>query len=104
MTFDLERHINGLFFQDGPAEIAILEKSNREFGTAVGKVLAHIQDDIFECGLNGTIRCVCDEGSTMELVALIEHLRALFKSPSTTWSMRTGCGFGKRARNSFCRA
>jgi hypothetical protein len=74
MTFDPKRL--GLFFQPDPAAIAILEKSDREFGAAVGKVLAQIQDEIFECGLNGTIRRVVDGGTTLELVALIEHLRA----------------------------
>ena len=54
---DLKHRLDrGLFFRPDAAALAIAEKADREFGTAVGQVLARIQTEIHERGLTGTIR------------------------------------------------
>jgi hypothetical protein len=76
-TDDVKQRLSGgLFFKPDAAAIAIAEKADREFGTAVGQVLARIQNEIHERGLTGTIRRVVDDGAPMELIAMLEHMRA----------------------------
>jgi hypothetical protein len=76
MPDDLKRLDRGLFFKPDAEAMAILEKSNHEFAVAVGQTLAQLQSEIDERGLRACVRRVCDEGSTMELVAALETLRA----------------------------
>jgi hypothetical protein len=66
----------GLFFQPDAAALAIAEKADREFGTALGQVLAKIQAEIHERGLRSVVRRVVDDGVPMELIAMLEHMHA----------------------------
>jgi len=76
MPDDVKRQPGGLVFTPDAAAVEILEKSNHEFTVALGQVLAKLQNEITERGLSCTIRRVCDDGVPMELIAMLEHMRA----------------------------
>jgi hypothetical protein len=74
---DLKHRLSGgLFFRPDAAAMAIAEKADREFGTAVGKTLAKIQAEIDARGLRSVVRRVCDEGAPVEIIAMLEHMHA----------------------------
>jgi hypothetical protein len=65
-----------LIFKPDAVALAIAEKADREFGTAVGQTLAKLQAEIDERGLRSVVRRVVADGVPVEIIATLEMLHA----------------------------